>query len=412
MCTFVGKNLCKMKKLILFLGVLPYLLSAQNATMNVIKEKSLANQMTIDRRTEYQSTVTKSNRFAKKLIKEIRAENRVSTYTNTEINLPDSVYMYEGEEKVFYGKAYFTFDENGRLAQLRIFFDYNGDGIFDEEGIDDYVYTQKGDLIEEDVISSIYTHDKWDYYDREVRIYNPSNMDFSIEYYDYYYDEDSWVLDWQEITTEFDDKGRPLVIMETTPRLENFANRNNITYNERGLISSIISYRLEDVDKWELNRKTVFYYNEADQATKEAHYYYWYDTNEISDEKVWLFSYSIDYEYDEKGNENRYCLTEEDGTIELSYYTYYYPSDPTGNDVTFSVQSSIYPNPVSDVLYVTLEGADNATITLVNAVGSVLVQQKTNRSVTSIPVQSIAKGYYFLIVQTSKGIKTHTVIIR
>ena len=122
--------------------------------------------------------------------------------------------------------------------------------------------------------------------------------------------------------------------------------------------------------------------------------------------------YKIEYTYTEMGDMLKKEETE--SHFENEKWKDYIKTVQVYNisNINVSVQSDIYPNPVSDVLYVTLEGADNAVITLVNMAGSVVLQQKTSHPSTSIPVQSFAKGFYFLTVKTDKGIKTHKVIIR
>ena len=399
-----------MKKFLLVLFTLPFLLNAQNVTMNLAKEKPSVRQMMNDRRVEGRTTVTKKTSFVKQMMKDFQAESRVTTYAGTEKKLPDSLYVYYGEEKEFIAKVFLTYDENGRIVQQLAVIDYDGDGIPDEEEKIEYVYTQKGDQIEVEEIYSYFIEGKWEYDEKFVSLYNSDDLYSPVEYYEYYYNEDKWDLDWKRIATEFDEKGRPIVIIETTTWDEDDVNRQDITYNENGLFNLIIYSELKAEDTWEPYGKREFFYDEDGKLTKEVYSYYWYNNDMLEGEKEWVVSNTIEYEYDENGNKARESFIEEEWT-ETFYYTYFYSSS-TGNDVIFSVQSSIYPNPVSDVLNVTLEDADNAVISLVNAAGSVMVQQKTSKTVTSIPVQSFAKGYYFLIVQTSKGVKTHTVIIR
>ncbi|MDR2146835.1 MAG: T9SS type A sorting domain-containing protein, partial [Tannerella sp.] len=95
-----------------------------------------------------------------------------------------------------------------------------------------------------------------------------------------------------------------------------------------------------------------------------------------------------------------------------AFYTNFYESVIDANEVILSFQSAVYPNPVSDVMNVTVEGADNALITLVNINGSIVFQQKTSRRVTPISVKSLTKGYYFLTVQAGKQMKTYKILIR
>ena len=380
------------------LCVLPFLLSAQNVSVNVVKEKSFVNQ----------------------IIKDKQAGDRVFVYAGSENNLPDSVYTYYGEEKRLASKAAITYDESGRKVQEKGLTDLDYDGVIgDNEGYKiDYVYTAKGDLIEEEVITSFYENDTWVYSGKVVSVYNSPELYLPIEFYVYDYIEGSWVLDWKTIAIELDDKGRPVVLMDSTTHSDSYISvmRYNITYNEIGKLGLVTTFeKIEETeDEWEPVEKIEYFYDTDGRLTNEDHYDYDYDYvyDEETEEKDWVYEYTTSYAYDEKGNLISEIDSDEDGMFGGYYYTNIYLSNPDANDVILSVQSKIYPNPVSDVLYVTLEGADNAVVTLVNAVGSVVVQQKTNSSVTSIPVQSFAKGYYFLIVQTDKGVKTHKIIIQ
>ena len=63
-------------------------------------------------------------------------------------------------------------------------------------------------------------------------------------------------------------------------------------------------------------------------------------------------------------------------------------------------------------MYEKIEGADNAVLTLVIAQGTMLMKQKKDSQLITIPVSNYDKGYYFLIIRTNKGTKTHKVIIR
>ena len=404
-----------MKKLLLILFALPFLLNAQNVTTSVIKEKSSVKQM-LKSRLEQGLKSAKDKPFTMQTMTDLQAENRVSTYAGAENNLPDSINIYWGEGKLLVAKVVFKYDDKGRILQEKVFYDANEDGSTEEnEGfIADYVYTQKGDLIELEVTVSFTLGDIYGL--KEVSLYRPEDLSShieiyrlafvenesysQIEYYVYYYDEDGSLEETASLerkVTEFDTKGRPIFVEGIDHEQNPF--RYSIEYNDKDLISVVTFLNSDDSP----HRKIEYSYNEDSQLITETISEYWNGN---------VGTYTNNYEYDEKGNPNCYYedFGDEDQGI-LIYLTNFYSSTPDANDV-FSIKSNIYPNPVSDVLNVTIDGADNAVITLVNAAGSVVVQQKASQSITSIPVQSFAKGNYFLIIKTDKGIKTHKVIIR
>ena len=63
-------------------------------------------------------------------------------------------------------------------------------------------------------------------------------------------------------------------------------------------------------------------------------------------------------------------------------------------------------------MIVYIENADDAVVTLTNTAGSTVARQKVKNTTTQIPVHSLAKGYYFISVQTYTGVETHKVFIK
>jgi len=92
---------------------------------------------------------------------------------------------------------------------------------------------------------------------------------------------------------------------------------------------------------------------------------------------------------------------------------YYLDLGVSGNDrIACEKLSTVYPNPASDVINIFINGTEEAAITLLNMNGSVVFQQKTRQPVMSIPVQSFAKGTYFVHIQAGENMETHKIIIK
>jgi len=90
---------------------------------------------------------------------------------------------------------------------------------------------------------------------------------------------------------------------------------------------------------------------------------------------------------------------------------YYLDLGASGNArIASEKPSAVYPNPTSDVINVTFSGADEAVITLLNMNGSIVFQQTTRNQVTTIPVQSFAKGMYFVTIQAGKSVETYKIM--
>ncbi len=278
----------------------------------------------------------------------------------------------------------------------------------------DYTYTQKSDSLIEEIVYSYLAGEEWIYRDKELNVYNANEIQIGMYMYDYEQETQEWVLDYMNVATEFDEKGNPVIVVDSTV-IEGVLEKTaymTASYNGLGQISGIIIYSEGEEgdasaseEEWGPIQKIDLVYNEDGKRIEDVYSDYEGDTED------WIYSSTVEYGYDEKGNVNSEIERDDHGIIEEIYYTNVYSPD-TSNDMIVSVQSAIYPNPVSDVLNVVVEGADNAVLTLVNAAGSVMVQQKVTQSEISIPVQSFGKGYYFLTIQTNKGVKTHKVIVR
>ena len=379
------------------LFALPFLLSAQNVTVNTGKESS----------------------FVKQMIKGKQAENSVYLYSGTGNNLPDSIYTYEGEEKELYSKAAFTYDDAGRVLQEKgeEYLNYG-----DDSGLEykiDYIYTQEGDNIKTEEIKSIFVDDEWVYFSKLVTVYNSGDMRFPLGYDYFFYDEDHWNLDFKFVSIEFDESNRPIVSMDSvfeksyiSGDIDTAVLRVELSYKELGqdiLLTTFHKNKLvfNEIDEWIPLQQVEFTFNEDNKMLKQVSYDY---TDEVEGVD-WIYNYTTDFEYDEKRNLISEVYSSSHGSTGVTYYKNIY-STTDANDVIFAVKSKIYPNPASDILYVSIEDIDNAVLTLVNATGGVVIQKAASGSVTEIPVQSLSKGNYFLIIKTGQGIKTHKVIIK
>ena len=389
-----------MKKTLLILFALPFLLSAQNVTVNAMKESS----------------------FVKQMIKSKKAENSVFVYSAVGNNLPDSIYTYDGEEKNLYSKAAFTYDDAGRVLQEKgveqIYYGENSSREYKKE----YSYTQDGNNIMTEEIYSIIDNGEWVYFEKLVTVYNSENTYTPMEYNTFDYIEDGWVIDYKYTAVELDDKNRPVAYIDSTFEKSFYSGdvdtsvmRIEVSYNELGQDSLYTTFHmnevvLKEIDEWVPLQQIEIVYNENNKFLKQISYEYDYE-DEVEDVD-WIYEYTVDFEYDEKGNViSEIVSSDEYGMFGAIYYTNIY-SISNANDVIFSVKSNIYPNPVSDVLFVSIEGVDKAILTLVNAAGGVVAQQTVSGSVAEIPVQSFAKGNYFLIIKTNQGTKTHKIIIK
>ena len=350
-----------MKKFLLLVCVAPCLLSAQNATVkNMLKDRS----------------------FIQQVIRNlpVATPQQVVTRAGTESNLLDSVYIYDDKAKT-------------ELSEKIIF-----------------TYTSKDGKVTMEETRYEQYYSGWEAYNKIVYVLNESDRNNPIEIYSYDYENGDWMLFVQMKATSFDGAGRPTVydvefmfqIEEEGP--ETTTARMEVSYNTQGLMSSrSIFMATGDLGMpWFEVQIEEYTYDAAGYMIKSVFTYEGITSIE-------------EYVNDEYGNPISAQVTIiEEGYGEWEYEEYYTNFYPAGNanEVIFSIQSFVYPNPASEVLYVTMEDVGEALVTLVNLSGSVVFQQKTNQPVPAIPVQSFAKGTYILTIQASAGTKSHKVVIR
>jgi len=388
-----------MKKILLLLCVCANMAGAQNVSL--------------EKKSETDNT--------ERIVGRTNMEMRIKTRSGTDAILPDSIYTYNGKNKVISKGAAISYDEAGRKILEKGIIDRNSDALLNEEDLAykiENVYTETGDMMNVEVVESHLENGEWKKYSKIIQIYNISNLFVPVEQYDYTVFNNDWLLFAKTIGTKYDEKGLPVVLMDTLFDTWSFTmgftdvveveevTRIEVEYNNDGMSEFVIVLIPDgesDNEGWIPYRKRENIYD-GNKLMKDAYYF-------LDEDENWTYSYEYVYDYDDNGNV--ISMIRHDGLFGSEvHYKNVYLSGGNSNDVLLSVQSGIYPNPVSDVLYVKIEGADNAVITLVNAAGGIMIRQNTSLTVTSIPVQSFDKGYYFLIVQTDKNIKTHKVIIR
>ena len=397
-----------MRRFLLLVCVLPCLLSAQNTPLkNVLKDKSSVQRLL-------------------KRLPAPKQEQAVTTRSGTTANLPDSVFAYYDAAKTeLFRKTYFKYNELGRPTEERWIEYWDNEPHWEYKTVSSYT-RKDGKITVEEITYRLNPQGKWEIaFEKSVFVLNESDLNNPIEIYIYEYDEDAdkWILWMQAKAVKFDAGNRPTVydvewsfyeeelggLIELALRIEN-------TYNANGLISSqsmfldlstFPFFTADDPDEtWLLMQKQEYFYNASQQLVKEVFTEYDIDPDYLS-------ITTSEYKYDDKGNVNyeRYFFDDYEDNFYEIFYVNYYPKD-TGNEVVLSTKSAIYPNPVSDVLRVTIEGASEAVITLISENGSAVYRQKTSRAVTAIPVQSFAKGFYILTIQADNRTSTHKVLIR
>ena len=381
-----------MKRLLLLVCALPCLLCAQNAPLkSVLKDKTTIQRMFKSLPASQQSKA-------------------VVTYSGADYSLPDSVYTYSDEAKTeLIRKTYFSYNDDGLMTEERWININEGDES--NASKNEYTYTLKDGKLTVVEIQYWYEDGEWVIAgSKYVNVFKEPDLVNPIELYWYGLEDDEWVEYFKIIAITFDDDNRPIAyegegISGSEDGTEEIIKvKWEVSYNKNGLIQGR-DWAIEIEGSWIVLIEESWEYNDALLCIKATEVV-------MGSEKT-----TTEYKYDEQRNVihvHYHWISLEDDDYEFindEYNTNFYP-DGTGNEAVLSVQSSVYPNPVSDVLYVTVEGAGEAVITLVSMNGSTVYRQKTSRTVTSIPVQSLAKGYYILTIQAGERTTSNKVIIR
>ncbi|MNL43270.1 hypothetical protein D3C87_1657760 [compost metagenome] len=72
----------------------------------------------------------------------------------------------------------------------------------------------------------------------------------------------------------------------------------------------------------------------------------------------------------------------------------------------------LYPNPAADQLQVVLNGTAQAKLVMHNQIGTVVLQQMISNRLTSLDVQALPAGVYFITVNNGKASGTQKVVIQ
>jgi len=72
----------------------------------------------------------------------------------------------------------------------------------------------------------------------------------------------------------------------------------------------------------------------------------------------------------------------------------------------------VYPNPASDVVYISLEGNQSGTVTVYNISGAVVAATTAFQSTSNIDVKSWEKGVYFLNIQSEGATAVQKIIVQ
>lgn len=331
-------------------------------------------------------------------------------------NRPDSVYTYQGKNKTLYSGAAIRYDEDGRKILEEGYLNRNGDNLLDERDQAyriDYVYTEMEGRLKVEEINRQLTNQEWKASSRIVQLYDRSNPEVPVERYDYSAYNGGWLLFGNTIGTEFDEKGLPVVLMDTIfdiyPVILGTAEvaavsevtRFEVTYNDEGMPEVHIEFtpdeESEKKDVWVPYRKREYIYN-GQNLQNDAFYYY-----QAGD---WAYSYAYTYTYDEKGNRTSMIRVEEEGFGSETYYENRYLSGGNSNEIVTDLSSKVKITFADGYLRVTFEEEALFDVSVHNMQGALVAQRAGNYQEAVLTIKNAASGIY--LVRLTSGAYIHT----
>ncbi|MDR2921290.1 MAG: T9SS type A sorting domain-containing protein [Tannerella sp.] len=344
-------------------------------------------------------------------------ENQQAMLNSAASQLPDSIYTYaDSEYEYLEAKAAFTYDAEGRVILekgVKVISGYSNPQTPYKK---DYTYTIESDSSDtEEIIESHLVNGQWQKKYKNTtysRSNNPTSTKMIVETKKYYYiyaiNNDNWKLEQSTTTTDFSDKGYPVVMVDSIRSTDGLVlYKNEISYNENNQVDSIISHRPNKADKnkWDLFSKSKYTYNIDGKLTKIRGYYTY-----ISGEHTLEWYRTTDYEYDEKGN-----LASKDILDDDIMYSYYYKnvySSTASNQIPDPVKlSEVYTDPAGNII-ININDSESATVYINNMAGHLIWKQAVSSQRTTIPTNNLSKGIYIVKVETIKSSDTYKISVK
>lgn len=324
--------------------------------------------------------------------------------------LPDSVYVYSGENKKLRSGAALFYDEYGRKIQEKGLINQNGDDMLDENDqayIIDWEYIQTDERLEVVETNREMRQGEWKDVTKRVERFDPAYPHVPQETYDYNKTNDEWTIFANTIGTEWNDKGLPVVLMDTMfyQSVAMAVTRLEVTYNEDNWPeTSIESEEGKEPGIWTLYRKRQNTYNEQKQQIKNSYYLY----DDKGDD--WAYLYEYHYTYDEKGNIESMVLAGDEDSNSGTYYAYVYNSESNANE---SLPDDFHKAEIwtaGGQLHVTFKSDALFDVAVYTMSGTLIAQQTGNRTAVSFSVNSLSPGVYIVCVTSEGYIRSQKII--
>lgn len=321
----------------------------------------------------------------------------------------DSTYTYQGSDNKLTDIAYYTYDESGRKIKMETKSAYSSDGDLSLSSKTEYIYPENigNTSYETEERAYSYKDGEWMPVYKTFNTYTAAAVQTAMR--SYRNENGEWVKDWVWETAESDDKGNPLIVMDTTFHADGSLEvyKMDAVYSDGGLVLGGTNYDWsEELKDWIPSQKAQLTYD--DQGNVISQY------TEFMEDGEWIFGFEYTYQYDEHRNMIRETDKENDGfTFYIRFQNFYSNNTITHNEtIRVDRDYKIAVNSSSRTLEFDLGDIEEGKVSIINASGAIVRRETVRNSQHSIPLNTLASGFYIIHVYTSQGEQSRRVIIR
>ena len=326
------------------------------------------------------------------------ADGKIILYKESYWSDSDSNWVYDGKNE-------YTYD-NGLLSE-QIYYNYdNSSDSWVSNEKDVYTYNSSN-LIEEIHLNWNSSASQWDSSYKEVYSYNSDNLLEGYIYYSYDNESNAYIKDNKKGYTYDGDNN---LITEVRYHWNGSSWENNRKYEYSYATSNLYTeedqYNWDNSDGWILSDKELRTYADSiDVNTIKFSYIFTSDEGLMND---FFRGALVDYEY--------YEYEEDKASASLSEkYKFFYDKLNSSSLVAnykIDARIKLYPNPASDILFVSSEENIDGRIVVSDISGKTFRTINIYGTHTSIPVQTLPSGIYMISITDKNGntLKTARII--
>lgn len=321
----------------------------------------------------------------------------------------DSTYTFQGEDEVLTTISYYAYDESGRQIkeERKSYSDLDGSMVLSAKTEFIYPENMGSGPYEIEERDFTYKGGEWKPVIKTFNQFNAAAVQTAMR--SFRYENGEWVKDWVWETIEFDDKGTPKVVMDTTFHTDGSLEvyKMEAVFNDNNLVTGGINYYWdEESEEWITVQNAQLSYDDQGHVIRQY--------TEFMEEGEWIFGFEYTYQYDDRGNMIREEDKENDGFFtHTRYQNFYSDNTVTHNEaIRLNQDFKIAMNSYSRTLTFDLGDIAEGKISLINASGAIVHHETVRNSQQSISLNMLAAGFYIVRLSTSQGEQSFKVVVR